>query len=320
MPLLKFEKLLREKLPTKQVDILLPFYNCYISSVDLSPTQIQALFTSFLKRVEKEIHEPYIFEPYNKRLPDYTQFALNFIRPLIDFSKSTILGLYHFDAIEKKLKDKENVIFLANHQVEPDPQAIQLLLEPSYPTLALDMVFVAGQRVITDPLAIPFSLGCNLICIFSRKYIDEDISTKQQKQLHNQLTMQKMGQLLQEGGVCIYVAPSGGRDRPDASGKVEPALFDPDSVEMFRLIAKKSGRPTHFYPLALSTYSLLPPPNSIQKELGEKRTTSKGPIHLAVGEALDFSSIQELDKIKRREAQAHLAHQAVKNLYKQITP
>jgi glycerol-3-phosphate O-acyltransferase len=26
--------------------------------------------------------------------------------------------------------------------------------------------------VITDPLAIPFSMGCDLICIYSKKYID----------------------------------------------------------------------------------------------------------------------------------------------------
>jgi glycerol-3-phosphate O-acyltransferase len=43
-----------------------------------------------------------------------------------------------------------------------------------------------------------------------------------------------------------YVAPSGGRDRPNQEGIVEVAPFDPQSIEMFNLMAKKSTRPTFF--------------------------------------------------------------------------
>ena len=64
------------------------------------------------------------------------------------------------------------MIFLANHQIEADPQAISLLLDDLYPNFAENMIFVAGERVITDPFAIPFSMGRNLLCIYSKRYID----------------------------------------------------------------------------------------------------------------------------------------------------
>ena len=36
-------------------------------------------------------------------------------------------------------------------------------------------------------------------------------------------------------------------------------------------MARKAKTPTHFYPLTLATYELLPPPETIQMELGETR-------------------------------------------------
>ena len=42
-----------------------------------------------------------------------------------------------------------------------------------------------------------------------------------------------MERLLAEGGKCIYVAPSGGRDRPNAQGEIQPNAFDPQSIELF---------------------------------------------------------------------------------------
>jgi hypothetical protein len=51
--------------------------------------------------------------------------------------------------------------------------------------LASKVVFVAGHRVTTDPLAIPFSMGCNLLCIFSKKYMEEPPELKAAKQQQN---------------------------------------------------------------------------------------------------------------------------------------
>lgn len=48
-------------------------------------------------------------------------------------------------------------------QTEADPQVISLLMErEGYGELASQLINVAGHRVTTDPLAIPFSMGRNL--------------------------------------------------------------------------------------------------------------------------------------------------------------
>ena len=47
--------------------------------------------------------------------------------------------------------------------------------------------------------------------------------------------------LFKEGGKCVWVAPSGGRDRPDENGEYRVAPFDAKSVEMFRLMSEKAG-------------------------------------------------------------------------------
>lgn len=48
-------------------------------------------------------------------------------------------------------------------QTEADPQVISLLMErEGYGDVAEKLINVAGHRVTTDPLAIPFSMGRNL--------------------------------------------------------------------------------------------------------------------------------------------------------------
>jgi glycerol-3-phosphate O-acyltransferase len=136
--------------------------------------------------------------------------------------------------------------------------------------------------------------------------------------MHNKKTMELMSELLSEGGHAIYVAPSGGRDRPNEKGVVEVAPFDPQSIEMFYLMTQKAKRPTHFYPMALSTYDLLPPPQTIQIELGEIRKTKRGDIHLAIAPRIDmehFPGADEKDKHKRRELRAEFIWNQVKQEY-----
>lgn len=59
---------------------------------------------------------------------------------------------------------------------------------------------------------------------------------------HNQRTMKTLGMQFAQGSTCMWFAPSGGRDRRSAeTGKVEPAPFDPSSVEMVRLVAESAG-------------------------------------------------------------------------------
>lgn len=116
-----------------------------------------------------------------------------------------------------------------------------------------------------------------------------------------------MSQLLKQGGKCICIFTSGGRDRISPEGKVEVAPFDPRSIEMCYLMAQKAGHPTLFYPMALATHHLLPPPQTIQIELGEERKAQRGAIHLCMGPAIDMEHYPGYDlenKHDRRQKRA----------------
>lgn len=288
------------------------FYDSYQQALKFSPHQEKnhPLFKQLIELVTEKIQHPYTFSIFHRsvRQPfDYYQFGLDFIRPFIDFDHSKIFGTNSIKAIQDQIKKGENVILLANHQTEPDPQIISLLLEKIDPKLASEMVFVAGHRVISDPMAIPMSLGRNLLCIYSKKHISHPPEEKVEKVLHNQRTLKKMQELLNEGGYCIYVAPSGGRDRPNSAGKVDVAPFDPQSVELFWLMGQQAERPTHFYYLTLQTYHLMPPPRHVEKDLGEKRIIHKTPVYLSFGDEIDmenFPGSENLDKRTKRNKRA----------------
>lgn len=282
------------------------------------------LFFDFLEKIEENVKAPFPFSPFHKQILapfNYYQFGMDFFKPLVDIQNSSITGHLYLQEIVDKLARGENVIFLANHQIEADPQALSILLEDLQPKLAQDTIFVAGERVILDPLAIPFSLGRNLLCIYSKKHIDNPPELKAQKQIHNKKTLELMCHLLSEGGCSIYVAPSGGRDRADSDGHVSVSRFDPQSIELFYLMTKKASKPTSFYPMALATYSLLPPPNAVQTELGEARTTNRGSIHLWVGPSIsmdNFPGSIESDKKRNRELRADYIWEQVCKAYNQF--
>ena len=308
----------------KYCQIAVDFIHCYAKALEGSGQSFSSMipiFQMFFRFVMEQIRSPYSFEPYHQKVRhpiDYYRFSLDFVRPLIDLPHSKVLGIEYIDRASDQIAKGENVVFLANHQTEADPQAIAILLEQTHPKLAEQIIYVAGERVVTDPLAIPFSLGCDLLCIYSKRYIDQPPELKAKKQLHNKNTMELMSQLLQEGGKAIYVAPSGGRDRKDASGHVLPAPFDANSVEMFYLMAKKAKTLTHFYPLALNTYDLLPPPETIQIELGEVRTAKRTSIQFAFGPECDMQSYTGETKEERRKAKAEGIWKIVCKLYSKI--
>lgn len=303
---------------------LLSFYSTYSEAIE-DKAQVEPIFSNFVDLIKKQLQTPYPFEPFHQSLRepfDYYSFGLEFIRPLVIKEKSSILGDKNLETIERQLEKGDNVVFFANHQIEPDPIVISLLLEEKHPKLAHEMIFVAGERVLTDPLAVPFSLGCNLLCIYSKRYIDTPAEKKLEKQLHNKKTMQLMSSLLKEGGKCIYVAPSGGRDRRNQKGKVEIAPFDAQSIEMFTLMAKKSKTVTHFYPMALDTYDLMPPPESIQHQLGEMRIANRVPIHLGIGDEIEmetFPGSENPDKHVRRKSRADYIWNCVLKDYEQFS-
>lgn len=289
------------------------FYLSYTEAVQENgyPAEsTQKILNTFLDLVLEQLRHPWSFELYHEHILtpfNYRQFGLDLFRPLVIFPKSKLLGKEHLETIQQKIDQGDNVILFGNHQTEPDPQAIILLLEKSHPKLAKGMIFVAGHRVTTDPLAVPFSMGINLLCVYSKRHIEADPATKGQKLLHNQRTMKRMLQLLSEGGKCIYIAPSGGRDRLNSHGRPAISPFDPQSIEMCWLMGQKSGKNTHFFPLSLSTYHLLPPPSAVQHKLGEARHAHCTPIHLAFGseiEMIDFPEAKDADKKELKQKRA----------------
>lgn len=315
------------ELPEKLYRVFLQLYKSYASSIvaeGMSLDVCDSVFKKFLEFLIRENVHPTLFEPLHIKITspiDYQEFGLSFVRPLVIQELSTVKYIENIKRMVQQVEKGENVILFANHQTEVDPQLLILALEDYFPQFGRNIFFVAGDRVVSDPLAIPISKGCNLLCIFSKRHIDNPPEKKHEKQLHNQKTMKRMSELLQKGGHCIYVAPSGGRDRANAQGEVHLSPFDPQSIEMFRLMAKQAKTPTHFYPLALSTYAILPPPQTIEVELGEMRIAQREGTHFVFGEEIDmenFPGADIPDKHAKREARAAYIQSLVEKEYVQI--
>ena len=71
----------------------------------------------------------------------------------------------------------------------------------------------------------------------------------------------------------------------------------------------------------METYVVLPPPDTLEIELGEQRTTIGGPVHLAFGEELDmekFPGCEEKEKQTRRQNRADYIWSIVNNAYQQF--
>lgn len=318
----KLEESSRKKtIPSKYIEILSCFFHSYdkaLTSHGMDSSSLQGLFLKFLELAKKQFLSPFTFSPYHQRITqpfDYYSFGIELIRPLVNLKDSKILGKEQINKMETQIEKGENVILLANHQTEPDPQILSVLLEKTHSTFAENIVFVAGDRVTSDPLAITFSMGRNLLCIYSKKYINIPPELKSKKQSHNKRSIKIMKQMLERGGNCFFVAPSGGRDRLNEKNEIEIAPFDPQSLEMFLLIAKLIKTPTHFYPLALSTYHIMPPPQNIETELGEKRIVRRTGSSISFGEEIDFEKISDMAENKRQQRQQRARH--VWNLVKQ---
>mmetsp|Transcript_41502 Transcript_41502/g.74813 ORF Transcript_41502/g.74813 Transcript_41502/m.74813 type:complete len:462 (-) Transcript_41502:124-1509(-) len=236
-------------------------------------------------RYESEDLKAMLGEDVNK---DFYKLGCDFFRPSMDFEKSLVLGQDNMKQALEQINNGENVIFFANHQSEADPQVVSCLFETiskDCGELASRITYVAGHKVTTDPLAVPFSMGRNLLCIHSKKHIDADPETKPAKSRQNMAAMSSMLAGLKKGGMAIWVAPSGGRDRRDVStGKIPIAPFDQKTVDMFRLMGNKSKTPTHFYPMSMVSYDLCPPPDFVEAGVGEQRNVRFTPIGICVGD------------------------------------
>ncbi|KAL5550842.1 hypothetical protein UlMin_001018 [Ulmus minor] len=227
--------------------------------------------------------DPFIFSPYHKALRqpfDYYTFGQNYIQPLVDFSACNIIIFYGIHT-----NNGRNIVLISNHQTEADPAVIALLLEATNPRIVENITYVAGDRVLTDPLCKPFSMGRflyalkmviyiyiyifffssvslkNLICVYSKKNMNDVPELVEMKRKAHTRSLKEMALLLRGGSQIIWIAPSGGRDRPDlVTGEWHP----------------RSG----LYPYRLSKH--LPPSNEVVLT-GLQR---KYPIYLALSKAI----------------------------------
>lgn len=263
---------------------------------DLLNTSLTLLLDSVLTE------EPYEFEPYHQAVRgpelDLYRWGNSFFRPMIKWRHAYVEGRDHLESIRQTIAKGDNVVMFANHQTEADPQVLSLLLErEGCEEVAEKCIFVAGHKVTTDRLAIPFSKGRYLLSIYSKKYLDEGTEEEREaKAERNKKTVSEMQRLMKEGGHIFWVAPSGGRDRrrPETD-RFGPAKFDQASVGLFLLLAQKAGRgggpKTHFFPLAMWTHRLVPPPEDAKAGVGEARSAARAPVGLAFGEAMDAEQL-----------------------------
>lgn len=87
-----------------------------------------------------------------------------------------------------------------------------------------------------------------------------------------------------QGGLLLWIAPSGGRDRPNEDDVWMPAKFDPSAVELMRHLISRAKPDGHLFPLAMHSGEMMPPPKGTEKALGERRLTS----FVGVGERLNI--------------------------------
>jgi glycerol-3-phosphate O-acyltransferase len=225
---------------------------------------------------------------------DFYQIGNDFFRTAMDLPNSVVTGMDNLKQALKQIEAGDNVVLLANHQSEADPQVVSVMLEKCQDQIetAVDMAaqvcYVAGHKVTTDALAIPFSMGRNLLCIHSKKHIDADKESKPIKQRQNLRAMQGLLGKLKLGKQLLWVAPSGGRDRRDlTTGKVPLAPFDSKTIDMFRLMGNKSKVKTHYYTFAMVSYDLCPPPDTIEAGVGEVRNVRFCPVGIAFGKEVE---------------------------------
>ncbi|KAG6399184.1 hypothetical protein SASPL_140660 [Salvia splendens] len=248
-----------------------------------------------LDRIFSDVQDPFQFSPHHNAIRepfDYYTFGQKYIRPLLDFRNSFLGNNSIVNEIEKKLEQGENVILMSNHQTEGDPAVIALLLESTNSFIAENLIYVAGDRVITDPLCKPFSMGRNLLCVYSKKHMGDDPKLIDMKRRANTKSLKEMALLLRSGAKIIWIAPSGGRDRPDPVTKEwRPAPFDSSSVDNMRRLVEHAGIPGHIYPMALMCHELMPPPLEVEKEIGERRLISFHGVGVSVAPSIDYHKI-----------------------------
>ncbi|KAI5083400.1 hypothetical protein GOP47_0003143 [Adiantum capillus-veneris] len=164
-----------------------------------SQDKIVQIMATVLDRVLLQFEDPFTFPSYHKAIRDpydYYIFGQNYVRPLLDFRNSYLGNVSVFDEIEGRLKQGENVVLLTNHQTEADPAVMALLLETTHPYLSQSLTYIAGDRVVSDPFCKPFSMGRNLLCVYSKKHINDEPELVDMKRKTNARALKELAILL----------------------------------------------------------------------------------------------------------------------------
>eukprot|EP00775_Hariotina_reticulata_P003542 gene3542-3811_t len=142
-------------------------------------------------------------------------------------------------------------------------------------------------------------MGRNLFCVHSKKHIDDVPELKAAKMDTNRKTLVAMQRAFNTGGSLVWIAPSGGRDRPK-DDVWSPDKFDPAAVELMRNLINRAKQPGHLYPMAMFSYPVMPPPKTVDKSIGERRLTAWSGVGISVCEELDWNKV--IDGIEEKEA------------------
>jgi len=295
-----------EAFPEKYRQLFIGWYEGYREQVTapkpkgpgLTDAEVLAIFNRIVDRIILMSRQPFSFQSRHEAIEqpyDYFSFGQSYVQPLMDYDNSYLRNPQNWVAAKQALDRGENVVLLANHQSEADAAFLPLFFERSgadWAAFGRSTYYVAGDRVVADSLAQPFSMGRNLFCVHSKKYIESEpkAEVRKAKTQQNKRTLMEMLKALKGGGMLIWVAPSGGRDRPQGDdGRPTPADWDPAVIEMFRSLGSKSGIATHLYPMAMATYAIMPPPDGRNKALGEARVTKFSGSALSLGPEADLS-------------------------------
>lgn len=305
----------------EQVDstnTLIGFLDKYINSVKISKScsahKVLDLFSQFVEGFKK--YRTFAFSnlhPYDK---DFYKWSLDFWSPLIDKEKSQFLGIENMKKIVKWKEEGHNIFLIGNHHIEADANIIRYFFKiHGYENISKEIIFIGGHKIRVDPLSKPFTASANILCVYSKKYIENPPHLKEEKIAFNIKSLSVLQNLLNEGNKIIWFTPSGGRDRKSPDGTIKISPFDPKIIQTFYVFAKRTKLKMHFVGLALNTYNLCQPPDTIDvDEIEKERTCSFTPIHVNLGE--DIFDIYP--NIKNEELCPNM-YTYVNKLYENIT-
>ncbi|ETB61430.1 hypothetical protein YYC_01327 [Plasmodium yoelii 17X] len=249
-----------------------------------SPETFLKLFLKYIETFKK--YRYYSFPNVNKYDESLYEWSLEFWLPLIDQKNSRFLGTDNIKKINNWIEQGHNVFIFSNHHIEADANIIKYYFHiNNAENISRNMVFIGGHKIRVDPLSRPFTVSANILCIYSKKYIEYPPHLKEEKILFNHKSLNALKNMLNLGKNIIWVAPSGGRDRKSQDNEIQISPFDPKIIKTFNIFAKRSNIKTHFVGMALNTYNICPPPNTIDvDEIEKERSCSYSPIGLNLGD------------------------------------